>query len=197
MGTMSFVMGEQPKKTIEYNWMLKEKPSFCFYTEEYELESLIAISLWNEALGNNFTSSFRIVNYTDNTTMCNNFVFFYPTAIANGAEVLGYVKCNFRMSIYPYCFTVIATDRNDMQVDNDYSITTTIIHEIGHVFGLGHPTTHNLTIWCIDDIMHIPHCIKTLQILPFHVEAIKCRYGEDGWLSPNYPECKSYEEYGE
>lgn len=194
--TVTLVFAEkQPTKTIGFNWIWSEAPSFCFYTEQYHNNSRVAIDLWNEALPDTFTVDYRFVNFTTNTNMCNNHVFFYTHAAThNDGDVLGYADCRFNQSWNRYCFLVLATDR-DFNFDYDTSLTTTIMMEIGHSYGLKHSQTGSNFDFCIDDVMHTPHCEKTLQVLPFHVEALKCRYGDDGWTVPNYPECKKYEEY--
>jgi len=193
--TFQLVVGErEPTKTIGFLWTWYEEPSFCFYTEQYQNNSKVAIDLWNEALPNTFTVDYRFVNFTTDTSMCNNHVLFYPhVVISDLGNVLGYADCRFNQSWNQYCFLIIATDR-DYGFDYDTSLTTTIMMEIGHSYGLKHPVTRSNLAFCVDDIMHTPHCEKTLQILPFHVEALKCRYGDDGWKIPNYPECKVYEE---
>lgn len=193
--TIQLVLGEQePTKTIGFLWTWYEQPSFCFYTEQHQNNSRIAIGLWNDALPNSFTVDYRFVNFTTDTSMCNNHVFFYPhVMIVNYESVLGYADCHFNQSWNQYCFLTIATDR-DFGFNYDTSLTTTIMMEIGHSYGLKHPVTRSNLAFCVDDIMHTPHCEKTLQVLPFHVEALKCRYGDDGWEIPNYLECKVYEE---
>ena len=187
---------ERPIKSIAFNWMWKETPSFCFYTDEYRANSEIAIRLWNQALGSNFRVDYRFVNFTQPTDMCNTHVFFYPDVATIEYEVLGYANCNFKHSNNQHCMLVLATNR-DFDFDYNHSLTTTIMHEIGHGYGLSHPTSLSLMDICINDIMATPHCEKTLMILPYHINAIKCRYGDDGFELPNYPECKWYEEYGE
>jgi len=188
---------EQNKKTIKFNWSWNQAPSFCILTEEYRMESELAITLWSEALGENFEVDYKFIDYGGRLDNCNNYLLFFPNATyKTGMDVMGYADCSFRHSSHPYCLLVIATDRDEWDMDVGYSITTTIMHEMGHSYGLGHSKSKSLNP-CIDDIMHTPHCIKTLQILPFHVEAIKCRYGDDGWYAPNYRECKKYEEYVE
>ena len=200
MMTVQLVLAQEiPKKQIKYIWSWDTDMTFCFFTEKYMFNSVTAVTKWNQALGDNFTSSYRFVQFGDNIEMCNVFVLFYKDALyKDGSRSLGYADCRFNNSVFPYCIIIINTERDfNYQFDMGYSITTTIMHEIGHVYGLSHSQTYNLTEWCIDDIMHTPHCIKTLQILPFHVKAIECRYGEDGFGIPNYHECKAYEEYVE
>lgn len=197
--SVTFVFADiQPTKTIGFNWIWDESPSFCFYTEQYQNNSRVAIDLWNEALPDTFIVDYRFVNFTTNTSMCNNHVMFYPTvATHTDGDVLGYADCRFNQSWNQYCFLVLATSDRDYGFDYDTSLTITLMMEIGHSYGLKHSQTKSNFDFCIDDVMHTPHCEKTLQILPFHVKAIECRYGSDGWAIPNYPECRVYEEYVE
>ena len=186
---------EQPPKSIAFNWAWMKTPSLCFYTGEYQSNSDLAMRLWNQALGSNFRVDYRFVNFTADTSMCNSHVFFYPNVSAMKEDsVLGYTKCTFRHSLNPHCMLVIATSDRDFDFDYDTSLTTTIMHEVGHNYGLNHPILMSLMDYCIDDIMATPHCEKTLQVLPYHVNAIKCRYGDDGFGLPNYPECMRYVE---
>jgi len=80
--TVSVVLGqgwpiEEPKKTIKFLWSWNETPAICFYTNEYQYESVTAIMEWNKALNENFVVSYQFLEFGGDVLLCNVFVFFY------------------------------------------------------------------------------------------------------------------------
>jgi hypothetical protein len=179
---------------INIHW--DKNPNICIEFDNksvvYKHKIISGIKEWKTKLGEPY--DYKIYDHINSD--CNVYVFFdtgNKKDLTNDL-VYGYTSChpNKDRTIH-YCEVELFL--NNLPVKH---IRPTIVHEMGHVLGLGHVTVNKpqYSPWLIiqNDIMMKAGSYHQ-KITQDDLDAIKQLYGKNGFLPPNYPQTKWHPEH--
>ncbi len=164
------------------------EPSVCLdrtTNPELSFYAFQAISSWKDTMNaygyHNFNYTIYGIYDLEDSNHCNIMVRFgEPQRLGSSDIAIGVAACNQDIPIMIGCEIVVKVPHRDWY--------GTLVHEVGHSFGLGHKNSFNATdfpaIILGNDVMFKQTGFKRVITID-NVNFLIDHYGEDGWNMPN------------
>jgi len=192
-------------------WYWQEKPLVCFVNldDNQVFLSAVAMGMWNVSFnatwGESSMVGYRMENATYLHDDCTVLFHYIPTVWAEDEDtgkwgkVYGVGGCIFLDAVNASrpCYANVATTYGNGGNRTNEHVLKTVVHELGHVWGLGHVEPE-------DDweernfpqgftIMSSSTMFQPLGIHSELMSALECRYGDDGWGGFIDKLCRGYQ----
>jgi len=180
-------------------WTWNDAPLICGLMSDYDEQMASAFGAWKSALlsiDDKWDLTFILIDPSSNIDMtwCNAYVIIiaeehtdHATTQIDDCCTWGVVEIFTENKLVAYIYE--ERDITPYDLTFNESIKRTIIHELGHVFGLGHwqgkTMADAMKPWPDVIMWKHPHDGMTGKISQYELLALQTFYGSDGWGMPN------------